>query len=76
MDYSSFGLSDKVAIVTGASQGIGRAIALGLAEAGAYVVLAKHPGPRMAEIEEEKRLSQLRSASQPVSMAATTKPTM
>ena len=30
-DYSSFGLQDKIAIVTGASQGIGRAIALGLA---------------------------------------------
>jgi 2-deoxy-D-gluconate 3-dehydrogenase len=54
MDYSSFGLKDKVAIVTGASQGIGKAIALGLAEAGAHVVLAKHPGARMAEIEEIK----------------------
>jgi NAD(P)-dependent dehydrogenase (short-subunit alcohol dehydrogenase family) len=30
-DYSSFGLTDKVAVVTGASQGIGKAIALGLA---------------------------------------------
>jgi 2-deoxy-D-gluconate 3-dehydrogenase len=29
VDYSSFGLQDKFAIVTGASQGIGRAIALG-----------------------------------------------
>jgi NAD(P)-dependent dehydrogenase (short-subunit alcohol dehydrogenase family) len=54
MDYSSFGLKDKIAIVTGASQGIGKAIALGLAEAGAHVVLAKHPGPRMEEIEEVK----------------------
>ncbi len=54
MNYSSFELNDKVAIVTGASQGIGRAIALGLAEAGAHVVLAKHPGPRMTEIEEVK----------------------
>ena len=54
MDYSSFQLNDKVAIVTGASQGIGKAIALGLAEAGAHVVLAKHPGPRMAEIEGVK----------------------
>ena len=43
LDYSSFGLQDKIAIVTGASQGIGRAIALGLAQAGAHVVLAKHP---------------------------------
>ena len=38
-DYSSFGLQDKVAIVTGASQGIGRAIAVGLATAGAHVVV-------------------------------------
>ena len=56
MDYSSFGLRDKIAIVTGASQGIGRAIAIGLAEAGAHVVLAKHPGSRMAEIEEVREL--------------------
>lgn len=54
-DYSSFGLKDKVAVVTGASQGIGRAIALGLAEAGAHLVLGKYPGPRMHEIEEVKR---------------------
>jgi NAD(P)-dependent dehydrogenase (short-subunit alcohol dehydrogenase family) len=51
MDYSSFGLRDKVAIVTGASQGIGRAIALGLAQAGAHLVLAKHPVGSMEEIE-------------------------
>lgn len=43
MDYSSFGLKGKVAVVSGASQGIGRAIALGLAQAGASLVLAKHP---------------------------------
>ena len=45
-DFSSFGLQDKIAIVTGASQGIGKAIALGLATAGAHVVLAKHPEGR------------------------------
>jgi 2-deoxy-D-gluconate 3-dehydrogenase len=43
MDYSSFQLKDKVAIVTGPSQGIGRAIAVGLAQAGAHLVLAEHP---------------------------------
>lgn len=53
-DYSSFGLKDKIAVVTGASQGIGKAIALGLAQAGAHVVLAKYPGPRMEEIEQLK----------------------
>ena len=51
-DYSSFGLKDKIAIVTGASQGIGRAIAIGLAQAGAHLVLAKHPEGRHAEIGE------------------------
>jgi 2-dehydro-3-deoxy-D-gluconate 5-dehydrogenase len=49
-DYSSFGLQDKIAVVTGASQGIGRAIALGLATAGTHVVLAKHPDGRQDEI--------------------------
>jgi 2-deoxy-D-gluconate 3-dehydrogenase len=51
-NYASFGLEDKVAVVTGASQGIGRAIALGLAEAGAHIVLAKHPEGRHEEIRQ------------------------
>src|SRR5687768_11262960 len=42
-DYTSFGLNGKAAIVTGPSQGIGRAIAVGLAQAGADVVLAPRP---------------------------------
>lgn len=40
MGTEMFSLQDKVAIVTGASRGIGRAIALGFAGAGADVVLA------------------------------------
>jgi NAD(P)-dependent dehydrogenase (short-subunit alcohol dehydrogenase family) len=52
MDYSSFGLQDKIAIVTGPSQGIGRAIAIGLATAGAHVVLAKHPDGKNDAIKE------------------------
>src|SRR5512146_2360328 len=42
-DYASFGLQDKIAVVTGPSQGIGRAIALAYAQAGAHLVLAEHP---------------------------------
>jgi NAD(P)-dependent dehydrogenase (short-subunit alcohol dehydrogenase family) len=52
VDYSCFELKDKVAVVTGASQGIGRAIAVGLARAGAHLVLAKHPEGRLEEIKE------------------------
>jgi 2-deoxy-D-gluconate 3-dehydrogenase len=51
-DYSSFGLQDKIAIVTGPSQGIGRAIAIGLAQAGAHLVLAKHPVSRQEEVRQ------------------------
>lgn len=54
MDYSGFGLKDRIAIVTGASQGIGRAIALGLAQAGAHLVLAKYPAGGMEEIQKVK----------------------
>lgn len=40
MSVVEFSLAGKVAIVTGGSRGIGRSIAVGLAEAGADVVVA------------------------------------
>jgi 2-dehydro-3-deoxy-D-gluconate 5-dehydrogenase len=43
VDYAAFGLDGQVAIVTGPSQGIGRAIAIGLAKAGADLALAPRP---------------------------------
>jgi 2-deoxy-D-gluconate 3-dehydrogenase len=54
VDYSSFKLQDKIAIVTGASQGIGKALALGLAHAGAHLVLAKHPSGGHEQVQQVK----------------------
>jgi NAD(P)-dependent dehydrogenase (short-subunit alcohol dehydrogenase family) len=54
VDYSSFGLKDNIAIVTGPSQGIGKALAIGLAQAGCHLVLAKHPDGRHEEINQVK----------------------
>jgi NAD(P)-dependent dehydrogenase (short-subunit alcohol dehydrogenase family) len=45
-----FKLDDDVAVITGAGTGIGRGIALGLAEAGAAVVLAARRGPMVEEV--------------------------
>src|SRR5437868_12301660 len=40
MTIPDFNATDKVVVVTGASKGLGRALALGFAEAGADVVVA------------------------------------
>jgi len=45
-----FGVLDRVAIVTGAGQGIGRGIALGLAEAGAHLVVAARTRSDLDEV--------------------------
>ena len=45
-----FSLKDKVAVVTGASQGIGRETALALAEAGAKVVVAARNEEKLAAL--------------------------
>jgi 3-oxoacyl-[acyl-carrier protein] reductase len=50
-----FQLSHRTALVTGASQGIGRAIALRLAERGARVVLAARNVDKLTELAEEIR---------------------
>jgi len=50
-----FTLTDRVAIVTGAGQGIGRGIAIGLAEAGADVVLAARTEADLEEVAGQIR---------------------
>lgn len=50
MILDRFAVTDRVAIVTGAGQGIGRSIAIGLAEAGADVVVAARTTSDLAEV--------------------------
>jgi len=53
MILEKFRLDGKVAIVTGASMGIGRAIAVGLAEAGADIAAVARSGGLLAELAKE-----------------------
>jgi NAD(P)-dependent dehydrogenase (short-subunit alcohol dehydrogenase family) len=52
MDFS---LKDKVALVTGASRGIGEAIAVGLAQAGADLAIASRKLPDLEKVAEEAK---------------------
>ena len=51
----SFRLDDKVVIVTGASKGLGRAMALGLAESGAHIVVSSRKLDECEKVAAEIR---------------------
>jgi 2-deoxy-D-gluconate 3-dehydrogenase len=48
-----FSLADKVAVVTGASEGIGEALALGLAEAGAEIIICSRREAKLKQVQAQ-----------------------
>jgi 2-deoxy-D-gluconate 3-dehydrogenase len=55
MDFPSFRLTDRVAVVVGAGRGIGRTLALGLADAGADVVVSSRTLGELESLAAEIR---------------------
>lgn len=61
----SFGLGGRVAVVTGASSGIGRAVALGLGAQGVAVACVARPSDRLDDVVAELRDSGARAVACP-----------
>lgn len=66
-----FSLEDRVALITGASSGIGRQCALALASAGAKVVLVARRGERLEAIADESLRLGTRAFPCPLDLEAT-----
>lgn len=69
MAFSLFNLSGRVALIVGASRGIGRAIARGLAEAGASVALCSRTQRDLLQAAEEIRAGGARAEIFPADVA-------
>ncbi|PKB78401.1 MAG: hypothetical protein BZY88_18725 [SAR202 cluster bacterium Io17-Chloro-G9] len=70
MPYSGFNLEGHVALVTGSARGIGRALAVGLAQAGANVAVSDLPDmlEEAESVREEIRSSGRESAAYPLNV--------
>ena len=71
MPLANFSLEGKVAIVTGASRGIGRAISIGLAEHGADVVLAARKPEDLEDAAQEVKKAGKKALAIPTNVRRT-----
>ena len=72
MILDRFRMTDKVAIVTGASAGIGRASALAFADVGAHVVCAARTAETLEKVAAEVRSRSVRALAVPCDVNDTT----
>ncbi|HEV8583733.1 MAG TPA: glucose 1-dehydrogenase [Methylomirabilota bacterium] len=66
---SAFSLAGRTALVTGAGQGIGRVLALGLAQAGARVAVTDVNGETVAHVADELRAAKAEAAHRVLDVA-------